>query len=117
VYSILFAFGSARVDLPIEEAQRLVEQARSAPLVLLSGRTDGTILNAAESRIARERAEAVKAYLVQAGIEPTRIRATWQPIGDHAAGTSLCSSVSSCGRTALQECRWRMSAILLRGEK
>jgi outer membrane protein OmpA-like peptidoglycan-associated protein len=85
VHAILFAFGSAKVDLPDSEAKRLVDEARAAPLILLSGRTDGTTVNAAESRIARERADAVKAYLVQAGIDPARIRATWQPVGDHAA--------------------------------
>ena len=36
-------------------------------------------------RVARERSEAVRAYLVQAGVDPTRIRATWQPVGDNAA--------------------------------
>ena len=85
IHSVLFAFNSTKVDLQDTEARRLVEEARTAPLVLLSGRTDGTTLNPAESRIARERSEAVKAWLVQAGIDPARIRATWQPIGDHAA--------------------------------
>lgn len=85
VYSVLFAFGSAKVALPGDEGKRLVEDAKTAPLVLLSGRTDGTSLNAAESRVARKRAEAVKAFLVQAGVDPARIRATWQPVGDHAA--------------------------------
>ncbi len=85
IYSVLFTFGSTKVSLPDAEATRLVDEARSAPLILLSGRTDGTTLNAAESRIARERADAVRAWLVQAGIDTARIRATWQPIGDHAA--------------------------------
>ena len=85
VYSILFAFGSADVVLPDAEAARLVQEARTAPLVVLRGRTDGTTLTSGESRIARERAEGVKTYLVRAGVDPTRIRATWQPIGDHAA--------------------------------
>jgi outer membrane protein OmpA-like peptidoglycan-associated protein len=85
IHTILFAFGSSRIDLRDDEARRLVEEAQRAPLILLSGRTDGTTPTAGESRIARERADAVKAYLVQAGIDPARIRATWQPVGDHAA--------------------------------
>jgi outer membrane protein OmpA-like peptidoglycan-associated protein len=85
IHSIVFDFGSTKVNLPDIEATRLVDEARTAPLILLSGRTDGATLNAAESRIARERADAVKDYLVRAGIDPARIRATWQPVGDHAA--------------------------------
>ena len=85
VYSILFPFGGTRVELSQDEGARLVEQARAAPLILLSGRTDGQAETSGESRVARERAEAVRAYLIAAGVAPTRIRATWQPVGDHAA--------------------------------
>lgn len=85
VYSITFAFGSARIDVPAAETARLIAEAREAPLIMLRGRTDGASQTPAEGRIARERATAVQAYLVQAGVEPARIRATWQPAGDHAA--------------------------------
>jgi len=85
VYSILFAFGDTRVALPQGEASRLVEEARASAWVVLRGRTDGSAESRAESRVARERSEAVRAYLVQAGVDPTRIRATWQPVGDNAA--------------------------------
>ena len=56
--------------------------------MLLRGRTDGATDSAAESRIARERAAAVRDYLVGAGVDPDRIRATYQPAGDHAADNS-----------------------------
>ena len=59
--------------------------ARSAPLVLLRGRTDGTTDSTTESRIARERAAAVRDYLVGSGVDATHIRTTYQPAGDHAA--------------------------------
>ena len=85
VYAILFPFGGTRVDLPSGQAEQLIREARTAPLILLSGRTDGANENPAESRIARERSEAVRTYLVIAGVAPARIRATWQPVGDHAA--------------------------------
>lgn len=84
VFTIHFAFGSARVVFPPEEQARLIETARNAPLVMLRGRTDGTVDSTAESRIARERARAVRDYLVSAGVEPDRIRSTYQPIGDPA---------------------------------
>ena len=88
VFTIRFDFGSSRVVVPAETTAMLVETARTAPLVMLRGRTDGTSDSAAESRIARERAAAVRDYLVGAGVDPARIRATYQPIGDFAADNS-----------------------------
>ena len=76
MYSILFGFGSTKLAVPADELSRLVDEARTAPLIVLSGRTDGATESAAESRIARERAAAVRAYLVQAGVDPSRIRTT-----------------------------------------
>jgi outer membrane protein OmpA-like peptidoglycan-associated protein len=85
VYTVLFAFGSAQVAVAEPGAVQLVEQARTSALVMLRGRTDGATEAPSESRIARDRAAAVRAYLVQAGVEPGRIRTTWQPVGDHSA--------------------------------
>lgn len=85
VFAVRFEFGSTRVAIPSEMSAALVEEARSAPLVVLKGRTDGTNDNSAESRIARERATAVRDYLVAAGVDASRIRSTYQPAGDHAA--------------------------------
>ena len=88
VFTIRFGFGSTRVVVPADAASALVDSARSAPLVLLRGRTDGATDSAAESRIARERAAAVRDYLVSAGVDPAHIRATYQPAGDHATDNS-----------------------------
>ena len=90
VFTVFFAFGSAQVTLPEPGGNQLIEQARAAALVMLRGRTDGVAEAPSESRIARDRAAAIRAYLVQAGVEPGRIRTTWQPVGDHLAdnGTS-----------------------------
>jgi outer membrane protein OmpA-like peptidoglycan-associated protein len=85
VFTVRFDFGSTKVAIPAEMSAALVEEARAAPLVVLKGRTDGTTDTAAESRIARERAAAVRDYLVAAGVDAERIRATYQPAGDHAA--------------------------------
>ena len=85
IYTVQFEHGSSRVSLPPEVLSALLAQARQAPLVMLRGRTDGTHDVAVEVRIARERAMAVKAHLVAAGLDASRIRTTWQPTGDHAA--------------------------------
>lgn len=91
---VLFAFGSTQVNVPEADAARIVDEARTAPLVMLRGRTDGSAESPAESAIARQRASAVEAWLVQAGVDRARIRTTWQPVGDHAADNS-----SAGGRT------------------
>jgi outer membrane protein OmpA-like peptidoglycan-associated protein len=88
IYTLRFEFGSARLNLPASTAASLIDEARSAPLVLLRGRTDGAIDTPGDSRIARERAEAVRDYLIAAGVASHRIRTTWQPSGDHEADNS-----------------------------
>lgn len=93
VFTVRFDFGSTRVVIPTDVASILAEDAKASPLVMLRGRTDGTTEAPAESRIARERAIAVRDYLVAAGVDPSRIRATYQPIGDHEA-----DNVSAGGR-------------------
>ena len=85
VFTVRFDFGSTRVVIPTDVAATLVEDAKASPLVLLRGRTDGTSDAPAESRIARDRAAAVRDYLVAAGVDPARIRATYQPTGDYVA--------------------------------
>lgn len=85
VHTVHFAFNSTRVSIPTAEAAALVDESKVAPLVLLRGRTDGLSDSSAESRIAQARANAVRDYLIAAGVDPTRIRATHQPSGDHVA--------------------------------
>jgi outer membrane protein OmpA-like peptidoglycan-associated protein len=84
-FTIHFDLGSSRVDIPTEQARRLLDAAKTAPLVMLRGRTDGVADSTVESRVARDRAAAVRDYLVAAGVDPARIRATYQPVGDHVA--------------------------------
>jgi outer membrane protein OmpA-like peptidoglycan-associated protein len=85
IHTVHFAFNSTRVSIPTTEAAALVDESKAAPLVVLRGRTDGISDSSAESRIAQARAQAVRDYLIAAGVDPTRIRATHQPSGDHVA--------------------------------
>lgn len=91
IYTVRFAYGSSRVEIPADAAQLLLAEAKSAPLVMLRGRTDGQTDTLAESRIARDRANAVRDYLVAAGIDAARIRATYQPTGDPVADNGSSS--------------------------
>src|SRR5262245_27460597 len=43
VYTVLFAFGATKLELPAADAREIVAEARNAPLVVVCGRTDGTI--------------------------------------------------------------------------
>jgi len=85
IFTVHFDFASTRVVIPAAMTALLIEEAKTAPMVLLRGRTDGTTDAPAESRIARDRATAVRDYLVAAGVDPARVRATYQPAGDHVA--------------------------------
>lgn len=88
IYMVRFGFGSARVVIPAHIIPALVQEARTSPLILLRGRTDGGGDAPAESRIARDRATAVRDHLVAHGVEPARIRVSYQPVGDHVADNS-----------------------------
>ena len=102
VYTVRFDYGSTRVALPADQDRALIEAARTAPWVVLRGRTDGTAESFAESRVARERATAVRDHLVAAGVDPTRIRATYQPVGDHAADNASPSGRSTNRRVEVE---------------
>jgi len=85
VYTVHFDFNSAQPHLTPDIGAAMLDEAREAPLIVLRGRTDGAQDTLGENRIARERAAAVRNYLVAAGIDPSHIRATHQPTGDPAA--------------------------------
>jgi outer membrane protein OmpA-like peptidoglycan-associated protein len=84
VYTVRFGFNSAQPHLTPDIGAALLDEARQAPLIVLRGRTDGAQDTLGENRIARERAAAMRNYLVAAGINPSHIRATHQPTGDPA---------------------------------
>ncbi|MDP2261779.1 MAG: OmpA family protein [Hydrogenophaga sp.] len=83
VHIVPFAFNSTQLPISAALASAMVEEAKVAPLVVLRGRTDGASDTAADSQVARARAIAVRDYLIAAGVDPTRIRTTHQPSGDH----------------------------------
>jgi outer membrane protein OmpA-like peptidoglycan-associated protein len=85
VYTVHFDYGSARMALAQDIADALLPAAREAPLVVLRGRTDGSTDAPGESRIARLRAAAMRDLLIAGGVDPQRIRETFQPSGDHVA--------------------------------
>lgn len=91
LYVLRFAFASSRLEVPAAMAAALAMEARSAALIMIRGRTDGSTETAAEGRVARERAIAARDYLVAAGAAPSRIRVTHQAVGDHEADNASTS--------------------------
>lgn len=85
VYTVLFRFGSARVELSAHAVEHIAQRARSSALVVLRARTDGNAPTPGEIRVAQARAESVSRLLVSAGVVPASIRATYQPAGDFIA--------------------------------
>jgi outer membrane protein OmpA-like peptidoglycan-associated protein len=116
VFTVHFAFGSTALKMAAPEAAQLIEHARGAALVMLRGRTDGTADRPAESRIARDRTAAVRDYLLQSGVEATRIRSTWQPTGDHAADNDSKHGQSLNRRVEIELYHWAPQMAALSGQ-
>lgn len=102
IYALHFAYASTRVDLNPALALQIVGQAKTAPLVLLRGRTDGSQDNPTDSRLARERANAVRQFLISSGVDAARIRTTHQPAGDHAADNNQPTGRASNRRVEVE---------------
>lgn len=102
IRTVHFEFGSSRLAIPQDAARVLVADARDAPLVVLRGRTDGEQDTPAEARIARDRAVAVRDWLVSAGIAPNRIRVTWQGAGDSVADNGTANGRSLNRRVEIE---------------
>lgn len=88
VYVLHFPFNSAVVDLTSKSAMDLQDATKHAQLIFVRGRTDGVTDTPGEEKIAKARAEAVENYLVSTGIDRTRIRTSYQGVGDRIADNS-----------------------------
>ena len=117
-YALTFPYGATVVDVAPDDLKALLAQAKDAPLIVVSGRTDGLTETAAESRIARERAEFGRRLLLKADIPAARIRTTWQPIGDHAADNTSAEGRSLNRRVEIEVYRAapRFAMLLANGD-
>jgi len=82
VYILFFRYAEHEIRLTDEEIDRLVADARTASAIQVRGRTDGTRDNSFDNALAARRAHAVFALLVEHGVDPNRIRLTYQGYGD-----------------------------------
>lgn len=93
VYVITFGHGESNIEVSASEALKLVELGKAAAYVEIRGRTDGKADAPAEARVARDRAAAMKGFLVGSGVDASKVRVTYQPAGDH-----LSDNASPVGR-------------------
>lgn len=93
IFVIPYGFGKTEVSLGAAELARLIQGAKTAGYVMVRGRTDGTLDTSTEARISRDRSVSMKSFLVGAGVDPSKIRVTYQPSGDH-----LSDNGSAAGR-------------------
>ena len=83
IFSIFYKPSATALQLDEADAAKLLAEARKGAHIEVRGRTDGAVETPIESRVARQRAEFAQMWLIRGGVEPSRIVATWQPVGDH----------------------------------
>lgn len=74
IYRVRFGYGRADLALSEDAKATLLPAARSARLINLRGRTDSTVADETNTRIAMARAEATRQFLIANGVEAGRIR-------------------------------------------
>ena len=82
VYVVFFQYAEHEIRVPDEEVERLVGEAKGATNILVRGRTDAAHENAFDTVLAARRANAVFSLLVDHGVDPSKIRLTYQGQGD-----------------------------------
>ena len=102
VWTLRFAFNSARIDASAEELARLLAAARAAAYVVVKGRTDGTVETPGESAIARRRVAAMYGVLLQGGVDPHRIALQYQPVGDRIADNTTLEGQAANRRAEIE---------------
>jgi outer membrane protein OmpA-like peptidoglycan-associated protein len=80
-----FASGSSRLSIPPGDDQQIRAHLASAKRVEVRGRTDGLGHDATNARLAHERAQSVKDWIVFTGYPSTRVDVSYRPTGDYIA--------------------------------
>jgi outer membrane protein OmpA-like peptidoglycan-associated protein len=88
IFVVHFDYASTNVNLTEQGAIALSEAARTAELIVVRGRTDGMVETPGEVRVAKERAATVGRYLRALGIDASKVRETFQAVGDNIADNS-----------------------------
>ena len=82
---VFFASGGRAIVRPDDGLALLEEEAGRADEIHVAGYADGVGSEAANTSVARARAEAIQSLLVKRGIAPERIFVSWQGTGNYLA--------------------------------
>jgi outer membrane protein OmpA-like peptidoglycan-associated protein len=82
-----YAWGSSTFK-PDAEAKEMLEDAKYAALVYVSGRTSTTKPSARDERLAFERAAAARKYLIDRGVSPLKIMVNYVSADDFISDNS-----------------------------
>ncbi|NRF71379.1 OmpA family protein [Aquincola sp. S2] len=93
VFVVPFVLGSAKLELPPDQAERIASAAKMASAIVIRGRTDAAADSPAESALAKRRAEAAGTWLVQRGVSRDRVRLQWQGAGDRLISVDAKSAL------------------------
>lgn len=85
IFRIPEEYGKSAFDVSNTTSDAIVKAAQLGSRVVVRGRTDSKIVNAANSRIAQKRAENARSYLVKNGIDNSKIQINWLGAGDNIA--------------------------------
>lgn len=84
-YRYQFAFNKTHLVIPQSDSIALLVDALEAPTVLIRGRTDGPRHSRGDEQIAHGRATAARDYLIDRGIDASKIRIDAVSGGDYIA--------------------------------
>lgn len=88
IFRVFHNFGASAFSPDEVTERQLVEAARAGSLIEIHGRTDSAVIDPANQRIALARAVAARAWLVERGVSPSKIRTRYQSAGSFLANNS-----------------------------
>lgn len=95
VIHVTYRNNSTLFEIADRESYSLMSRAKSASKISIKGYTDGSIANATSERLAKQRAESAKSYLVKNGIDFSKIITSYE-----ASGGFVASNNTQAGKDA-----------------
>ena len=94
VIRVFYPFARTEFEPSEQVAQTLRTCARDAEVIEVRGYTDGNVPNAADRRIAIQRADRARAWLLSIGVDPSKVRTRY-----FTAGNFLAENETLAGRS------------------
>jgi outer membrane protein OmpA-like peptidoglycan-associated protein len=94
VIRVFYPFARTEFEPSEQVAQALRTSARDAESIEVRGYTDGNVPNVADRRIAIQRADRARAWLVSIGVDPSKVHTRY-----FTAGNFLAENETAAGRS------------------